>query len=84
MRRRLRLIRTIDFEQPKMMLALIFRLRWSNSSSAWLDLHRQADLTVVQRGVVEQRIEAVDQEIDALVYALYGLSEDEREIVEGG
>ncbi len=49
-----------------------------------LDLHRQANLTAVQRGLVEQRIEAVDREIDELVYRLYGLSEDERRIVEGG
>ena len=49
-----------------------------------LDFHRQADLTVAQRSLVEQRIEAVDREIEALVYELYGLSEDEREIVEGG
>ena len=49
-----------------------------------LDLHRQADLTVVQRGVVEQRIEATDREIDALVYRLYGLSDDEVRVVEGG
>ena len=41
-------------------------------------------MTVVQRGVVEQRIEAVDREIDALVYELYGLSEDEVAVVEGG
>ncbi len=31
-----------------------------------------------------QRIEAVDREIEVLVYELYGLSEGEREIVEGG
>ena len=49
-----------------------------------LDLHRQTGLTVAQRGVVEQRIEATDREIDALVYELCGLSEDEREIVKGG
>ena len=74
-------IRTIDFNNPAdvavhdRMVALVERM---------LYLHRQADLTAVQRGVVEQRIEAVDREIDELVYELYGLSEDEREIVEGG
>ena len=49
-----------------------------------LDLHRQAGLTAVQRGVVEQRIEAVDREIDGLVYELYGLSEAEMAVVGGG
>ncbi len=39
-----------------------------------LDLHKQlAGLSLVKRGV-----------IDALVYRLYGLSEDEVRIVEGG
>ena len=47
------------------------------------DLHRQVGLTVVQRGVVEQRIEATDREIDELVYALYGLSDDEVAVVGG-
>ena len=31
-----------------------------------------------------QRIEAVDRKIDGLVYRLYGLSEDEVGVVEGG
>jgi len=74
-------IRQIDFNNPAdvtlhdMLIALVERM---------LDLHRQADLTTVQRDVVKQRIEAVDREIDGLVYALYGLSEAEREIVEAG
>ena len=73
-------IRTIDFDNPAdvamhdKMVALVERM---------LDLHRQADLTVAQRGVVEQRIEATDREIDELVYALYGLSEDEVAVVGG-
>ena len=74
-------IRAIDFDNPAdkamhdKMVALVERM---------LDLHRQAGLTVVQRGLVEQRIEAVDREIDELVYRLYGLSEAEVGIVEGG
>ena len=32
---------------------------------------------LVERGLVEQRIEATDREIDELVYRLYGLSEDD-------
>ena len=58
-------IRTTDFDNPAdkamhdKMVALVDRM---------LDLHRQlSGLTAVQRGVVEQRIEAVDREIDALL-----------------
>ena len=75
-------IRTIDFDKPAdvalhdKLVELVERM---------LDLHRQLPgLTAVQRGVVEQRIETVDREIDALVYRLYGLSEDEVRVVEGG
>lgn len=35
-------------------------------------------------GVINQRIERAEREIDALVYRLYGLSKDEVAIVEGG
>lgn len=50
-----------------------------------MDLHKKlaaatipADKDLYQRG-----IEATDKEIDALVYELYGLSEEEIAIVEG-
>ncbi|MCY3833659.1 MAG: N-6 DNA methylase [Chloroflexi bacterium] len=75
-------IRTIDFEDSadKIMHDTMVEL-----VDTMLDLHRQLPgLTAVQRGVVEQRIEAVDREIDGLVYRLYGLSVDEVGIVEGG
>ena len=45
-----------------------------------LDLHKQAGLTVVQRGPVEAQIEATDREIDKLVYRLYGLTDDEMQL----
>ena len=60
-----------------------------------LDLHKRkvgaADgagegaraLTEAQAAQVERDIAATDAEIDALVYALYGLSEEEIAIVEG-
>ena len=73
-------IRTIDFDNPAdvtmhdKMVALVERM---------LELNRQAGLTAVQRGLVEQRIEATDREIDELVYRLYGLSGDEVGVVEG-
>ena len=50
-----------------------------------LDLHKQLpDLTGEGRRITEALIETVDNEIDALVYKLYGLSADEVAIVEGG
>ena len=60
-------IRKIDFDNPAdvamhdKLVALVERM---------LDLqsYRQAGLTAVQRNVVEQRIEAVDREIDELAY----------------
>ena len=49
-----------------------------------LDLHRQLpSLTDEGHRVVDMQIESTDREIDALVYALYGLSEDEVRAVEG-
>ena len=40
-------------------------------------------MSLVKRGVIEALIERTDKKIDALVYRLYGLSEDEVGIVEG-
>ena len=49
-----------------------------------LDLHDQlAGVSLTKCGLVEKRIETTHYEIDALLYELYGLSEDEREFVEG-
>jgi hypothetical protein len=76
-------IRTIDFDDPAdvarhdRMVALV---------ECMLDLHKKlaaatipADKTLYQR-----QIEATDRQIDALVYKLYGLTEEEIAIVEGG
>ena len=50
-----------------------------------LKLHRRLPAASGEtERVTEMRIEATDREIDALVYRLYGLSEDEVAIVEGG
>ncbi|MDE2775679.1 MAG: Eco57I restriction-modification methylase domain-containing protein [Chloroflexota bacterium] len=50
-----------------------------------LDLHKQlTGLTGEGRRINEALIATVDSEIDALVYRLYGLSDDEVAIVEGG
>ena len=49
-----------------------------------LDLHKQLPgLSGIQREMAEAQIERADAEIDALVYRLYGLTDDEIAIVEG-
>ncbi|HQP83198.1 MAG TPA: TaqI-like C-terminal specificity domain-containing protein [Methanoregulaceae archaeon] len=76
-------IRTIDFSDPDdkarhdKMVALVERM---------LALHKQkADVkTDHEKNLVERQIEATDKQIDALVYELYGLTEEEIRIVEGG
>jgi len=50
-----------------------------------LELHkrRQAAGSDSERELLQRHIDATDREIDALVYELYGLSEEEIRIVEG-
>ena len=74
-------IRTIDFDNPAdktmhdSMVSLV---------ETMLDLHKQLPgLSGIGREVIEAQIERTDAEIDALVYRLYGLTEDEVRIVEG-
>jgi len=52
---------------------------------AMLALHKQLAgvKSESERGAVQRQIEATDAEIDRLVYALYGLTEEEIAIVEG-
>ena len=73
-------IRTIDFDNPDdvemrdEMVKLVERM---------LDLHQQLQGSVlIHREVLEMQVEATDKEIDALVYRLYGLSDDEVAVVE--
>jgi hypothetical protein len=50
-----------------------------------LDLHRLASAGPDdERTLIARRIEATDRQIDALVYELYGLTEEEIELVEAG
>lgn len=51
-----------------------------------LALHRQrqAARTPHEQSVLAAQIAAADRQIDRLVYELYGLSEEEIRIVEGG
>jgi hypothetical protein len=75
-------IRTIDFDNAEdvarhdKMVALVERM---------LDLHEKlAEATIpADKKLYQRQIEATDGEIDALVYELYGLSEEEIAIVEG-
>jgi hypothetical protein len=47
-----------------------------------LHQYLQRAKTDQERRLVQQEIEATDMKIDALVYELYGLTEEEIEIVE--
>ena len=74
-------IRTIDFDNPA---DVALHDKMVDLVDEMLRLHKQLPgLTGEGRRVTEALIETVDSEIDALVYRLYGLSEDEVAIVEG-
>jgi hypothetical protein len=51
-----------------------------------LSLHKQAGTARLpqEKEMIQRRIEATDRQIDRLVYELYGLTEEEVKIVEGG
>jgi hypothetical protein len=75
-------IRTIDFTNPtdkarhSQMVQLVEQM---------LILHKQLSASKTGHGqpLIQRQIDAVDQQIDRLVYELYGLSEDEIMLVEG-
>jgi type I restriction-modification system DNA methylase subunit len=48
-----------------------------------LEMHRQSARTPQEKERIKSEIESTDRAIDALVYELYGLTEDEIKIVEG-
>jgi len=74
-------IRAIDFDDPEdlarhdKMVALVERM---------LDLHKKLGAASIpaDKELYERQIETTDQEIDALVYRLYGLTEEEITVVE--
>ena len=74
-------IRTIDFSNPAdvkrhvRMVALVERM---------LELHKQHPLTSPEQDRLARDIASTDREIDALVYELYGLTDEEIKIVERG
>jgi hypothetical protein len=66
-----------DVERHDRMVALV---------NSMLELNRRlhsGGLSTHEKSVIERRIAATDREIDALVYDLYNLTEDEIRIVEG-
>ena len=75
-------IRSINFSDPAdksrhdRMVALVERM---------LALHQQLAAAKIahEQTALQRQIEATDRQIDALVYALYGLTEEEIKIVEG-
>ena len=74
-------IGTIDFSNPTdvknhdRMVVLV---------ECMLALHKQATYTPQEKESLQREIEATDRQIDQLVYELYGLTEEEIRIVEGG
>jgi type I restriction-modification system DNA methylase subunit len=74
-------IRTIDFDDPAdvarhdRMVALVERM---------LELHKKLAAAAIpaDRALYQRQIDATDRQIDALVYELYGLTQDEIRIVE--
>jgi hypothetical protein len=74
-------IRLINFSDPTekaahdKMVLLVERM---------LALHKQSARTPQEKEMIRREIESTDRAIDALVYELYGLTEDEVKIVERG
>jgi len=76
-------IRTIDFDNPEekalhdKMVLLVDKM---------LDLHKQlqalSEVQSAEREALQKEIERTDKEIDNLVYRLYGITEEERKIIE--
>ena len=76
-------IRPIDFADPA---DVARHARLVALAEQMLALHqrRAAARTPHEQGVLAAQIAATDRQIDRLVYELYGLTEEEVRIVEGG
>ena len=76
-------IRTIEFSDPQ---DVARHDRIVSLVEQMLSLHKQLQeaRTPHEQTALQRQIEATDHQIDALVYELYGLTEEEIKIVEGG
>ncbi|MBN1536775.1 MAG: N-6 DNA methylase [Anaerolineales bacterium] len=74
-------IRTIDFDNP---VDLALHNRMVNLVESMLEMHKQlqAPLLSQEKEHLERQITYTDQQIDKLVYELYGLTDEEIKIVE--
>lgn len=75
-------IHTIDFSDPQ---AVALHDRMVSLVESMLSLNKQLQeaRTPHEKTLLQRQIEATDRQIDALVYELYGLTEEEIRIVEG-
>ena len=76
-------VRTINFSDPH---DVARHDHMSSLVDQMLSLHKQLQeaRTPHEQTALQRQIEATDGQIDALVYELYGLTEDEIRIVEAG
>jgi hypothetical protein len=76
-------IRVINFDDPNDALQ---HRRLVTLVTQMLELHKQlrAARIAADREMLQRQIDATDEQINALVYALYGLTEEEIAVVEGG
>jgi hypothetical protein len=76
-------IRVINFDDPNDALQ---HRRLVTLVTQMLELHKQlrAARIAADREMLQRQIDATDEQINALVYALYGLTEEEIAAVEGG
>jgi len=76
------IIRIVNFSYPA---AKALHNRMVTLVEQVLALHKrlQPAASEAERDVMQRQIEATDRQIDALVYELYGLSEEEITVVEG-
>lgn len=76
-------IHIVDFTDPSKVRR---HTRMVGLVEGMLALHKKLSAALIpqERAVLERQIAATDREIDALVYELYGLTEEEIQLVEGG
>ncbi|GAH86144.1 unnamed protein product, partial [marine sediment metagenome] len=89
-------IRTMQFDNPVTARIPLPKLNLNNQSNkklhdnlvalvdVILDLHKKIQTAKGSRkNQIQQQIEKTDREIDELVYKLYGITEEERQVIEG-